>query len=265
MGPEPLSKLQHRLKQIARKRVGYTPNYSFFKDIRSLDNKVVTICSREDVDTGFNAMATIGVYNNRPVIHLGAVFSISENRGDMQLLYVWSCLFMVTLNRFRKIYFTSLTHTPKIFGAVANAFSNVFPSGVPDESPSRFHKDVREILIQTYVTECNLKNRPEIDDNFISKGFRALKDGTILFPDTRESVPKHRLETFNRYCLNNLDYSRGDEVLQVGIIKISNLFKNIRTLTKIFPSAHGRFSARRREPTHPGTRQHKGDAIHQGF
>jgi len=232
MTAEALSDLQKRLTGIAVRRLGSRPNYSFFIDARALDNKVVTVCSREGTDYCFNAMARIGKYRNRPVVHLGAVYSIEGNRGQMQLLYLWSSLFLLISHQFRSMYITSLTHTPKIFGAVASSYNRVFPAGRPGEAPAGFHFAIRDILMDTYVQECNLAHPPRIDDNFVLKGFRIQKDGSLLYPDTPESVPKHRREAYNNHLLSCLRYDQGDEILQVGVMRFVDLFTNLRVFGK---------------------------------
>jgi hypothetical protein len=177
-------------------------------------------------------MTYIGRYRGRPVVHLGSVFSLEGNRGQMQLLYLWSCLYVLLRAGFRQVYITSLTHTPKIFGAVAEAYEEVFPVGRPDVRPEPFHLAIRDMLMATYLNEFKMRDRPEIDANFVIRGFRQMADGTTLIPDTAETVPKHRKSFYNRFCLDNLDYSRGDDILQVGVLRATALAKNTRLFRK---------------------------------
>ena len=86
MAPEALRALQRRFTAVAEARLGSRPNFGFFVNLKSFDNKLITICSRHGEDRCFNAMAYIGRYQKRPVVHLGAVYPFDGNKGQMQLL-----------------------------------------------------------------------------------------------------------------------------------------------------------------------------------
>lgn len=232
MTPAALEALQKRLVTVAEARLGSRPNFGFFTDLKSFNNKLITICSQNGEDRCFNAMAYIGRYQKRPVVHLGAVYSLEGNKGQMQLLYYWSCLYVFYHAGFRRVYITSLTHTPKIFGAVAEAYEQVFPNGDPDAETAPFHLTIRDMLMDTYVQEFQMRVPPEVDERFIIKGFRLLADGTTLYPDTIETVPKHRKSAYNRHCLANIDYPGGDDIMQVGFIRLTTPFKNMKLFKK---------------------------------
>ena len=227
-----LETLQERLVGVAVRRLGSRPQYGFFADKRSLDNKLVTICSRDGQDLCFNAMAYLGKYRKRPVVHLGSVYSLEGQKGRMQMLYLWSSLYLLIRHGFRKIYITSLTHTPRIFGSVEKSYTKVYPCAGSDREPEPFHFEIRDLLMRTYLKEFPFMTPPAIDDHFVIKGFRRMADGSLLFPDTRVSVPKHRQPAYNAFCLERLDYENGDDILQVGIMQISNLFKNGQVFRK---------------------------------
>jgi hypothetical protein len=150
----------------------------------------------------------------------------------MQLLYYWSCLYLFYHAGFRRVYITSLTHTPKIFGVVAEAYEQVFPNGCPDAQPKSFHLAIRDMLMATYMKEFQMRHPPEVDERFIIKGFRLMADNKTLFPDTRETVPKHRKARYNEFCLEHLNYSGGDDIMQVGVLRPATALKNIKLFQK---------------------------------
>jgi hypothetical protein len=150
----------------------------------------------------------------------------------MQLLYLWSCLYVLLRAGLRRVYITSLTHTPKIFGAVAEAYEKVFPDGSAAAGPEPFHLAVRDMLMAVYLREFDMKEPPAIDGRFVIPGFRRMADGTTLIPDTEETVPRHRKEGYNAFCFANLDYARGDDILQVGILRVTTPIKNARLFSK---------------------------------
>jgi len=104
----------------------------------------------------------------------------------------WSCLYTLLRAGLKSIYITSLTHSPKIFGAVAEAYEDVFPNGSQGAEPESFHRTIRDMLMASYLKEFNMRTRPKIDERFVIRGFRQIADGTILIPDTADTVPRHR-------------------------------------------------------------------------
>jgi hypothetical protein len=232
MTADALEALQARLVGVAAGRLGRRPSYSYFVDAACLKDKLVTICSRDGQDLCFNAMAYLGTYDGRPAVHLGSVYSLEGQKGRMQMLYIWSTVFLLARHGFRKIYITSLTHTPRIFGAVQEGYSRVYPCAGGEQAPEAFHRDIRDLLMQTYFKEFPLMTTPEIDERFVLKGFRRMVDGSILIPDTRTTVPKHRNPAYNTFCLERLDYGNGDEILQVGIMQVTDVLRNGRLFRK---------------------------------
>lgn len=220
MSATELAKLQQRLKAVAAARFGREPNYSYFSDTAYFRNKIIVICS--DAATGedycFCAMCYIGKHHNKQVVHLGSVFSAAENKGFIHYLYLFGLIYVFfKTGMLRKIYVTSLTHTPKIFGVVAETFFNVYPGHHADAGPSEVHKHLRDLLLDAYIKpEWDLGEALNVGDDFVIPALRKQSDGSVMFPDTVETVPKHRKPVFNARVLGMLDLPRGDEVLQVG-------------------------------------------------
>lgn len=228
--------LQKRLVSIAASRLGMTPDFSFFRDPKYLENKLVIICHdrKQREDFCFCAMSYLGKFKRKNIIHLGAVYSRNENRGLMQMVYFFGMMYIFIKNWFfRKVYLTSLTHTPKIFGVVAESFEKVYPNLDPDARPLDFHHSLKDAVLNTYLREWEFPSKIQIDGNFVIRGFRIKKDGTILYPDTIETVPKHRNDAYTRRCSELIDYARGDVVLQCGVAYgFYTIFKNSKILSK---------------------------------
>lgn len=231
-----LKKLQKRIKIIAASKLGKSPTFSFFKDVTYLNNKMIVICSRRATsdDLCCCVMSHLGKYKGSNIIHLGAVYSISENRGLMQLVYIFGLLYIFVKNWFfKRVYLTSLTHTPKIFGVVNECFENVYPNLDPHAKPSEIHITLKKIFHQTYLKEWEYKILPRINKNFVIERFRVQNDGSILYPDTVNTVPKHRNEEYNKRCLSLIDVERGDEVFQAAeTLGILTILKNSRLFAK---------------------------------
>ena len=231
-----LAKLQKRLVAVAMARLGKRPDFSFFGNIEMLKKKTITICSEKysKKDLCFCAMSVLGRYRGKTVFHAGVTISLKGNGGLMQLVNFFSTLYLIARNGiFRTMYVTSLTHTPKIFGAMVRAAFDIYPNADTDSRPKDYHLGVRELFFETYLKEWALVNKPEIDDNFVIRGFRLQHDGTVLYPDTWETVPLYRDEKYNRRLKDLLDLERGDDILQVGVIPgIRVFFKNFYLFRK---------------------------------
>lgn len=238
MTQDELDALQQRLRKVAAARYGQEPRYSYFSDTRLFADKVIVICSDKDGsrDHCFCAMCYLGEHEGRTAVHLGSVFSASENKGYLNYLYTLGLLFVAfKTGLLRKIYVTSLTHTPKIFGIVADGFENVYPSADPAQTPTATHLALKDRLIRHYIEkEWNLPGAVACHENFVMPSLRKQTNGEIMFPDTAETVPKYRSDTVNQRLLSLIDYQRGDEILQVGELwvpyslpkKIFNIIKN---------------------------------------
>jgi len=236
LGEGDVESLRKRLVSIASARLGRAPDFSFFKDPRYLENKLVILCRdrKSGEDLCFCAMSYLGTHRGKNIIHLGAVYSKRENRGLMQLVYIFGLLYVFVRNRlFGKVYLTSLTHTPKIFGVVSECFEQVFPNLDPHSTPFDFHHTLKDIFIDTYLREWDLAAEPVVDGNFVIKGFRAMKDGSILYPDTIETVPKHRNGAYTQRCGSLINYERGDVLLQCGVARgLFTILKNASIFSK---------------------------------
>jgi len=244
MSQDALEALQHRLRTVAAARFGYEPRYSYFSDTRFFADKVIVLCSDKsgERDHCFCAMCYLGEHEGRTAVHLGSVFSASENKGYLNYLYTFGLLFIaLKTGLLRKIFITSLTHTPKIFGIVSDGFENVYPTADPTRVPSPMHLAMRDRLIKHYIEpEWDLPAAVECHENFVIPSLRKQKNGEVMFPDTAETVPKYRVESANKRLTSLLDYQRGDEILQVGELwvpyslpkKIFGILKNASVLLR---------------------------------
>jgi hypothetical protein len=237
MDNKSLFSLQNRLGEIAEKRLSKRPEFSFFGDVKHLQNKLVVICSDrcEGIDKACCILSYLGRYRNRNAVHLGAVYSTLEDKGLMRMLYGFAGFYLLIQNLFvKKIYITSLTHTPRIFGVVDEILDDSYPNLNPDAAPSSVHLMLKDIFIETYLKEWSLDSIPVIGDNFVIRGFRHQKDGSILYPDSELNVPKHRKACYNARCLSLINIEEGDVIFQAGYT--NGLWSFIKRYFKLTPA-----------------------------
>lgn len=228
-----VQKLRLRLRRFAEDRLGYVPRFSFFVSPEYFKDKVIVVCSdrKSGRDYCFGVMYHLGNYQGKRVIHLGPLFSAHENRGLAKLIFVFGLIYTFFNERIlTRFYLTTLTHVPRMTGIFWDYFQDVYPSVDPKARPRRVHRDLKEMLLKTYPKEWNLPQRPTIDDNFVIKGFRKQVDGSILYNDTADTVPKHRNPVYNERLIQMLDYANGDELLQVCRVQSIPFFRPINAL-----------------------------------
>jgi hypothetical protein len=231
MTQDQLLQLRQRLRRIALKCFPDEPDYGFFRDMNHFSDKFITICSRNGQDICFNSLSNIGSYQGKKILHLGTVYSTVRSEGVMLQTYAVSIAYFFVKNWFRQFYVTSLTHTPRIMGSVATFFSDAFPAQ-EDHQSNEVHRNIAKIFMKTYVPELYLKNQPKLNANFVLKEMRRRNNGTIVFPDTYQSTPKHRQSCFNNFCKMNIDYENGDELLQIATFTWSNCLGGLKNLMK---------------------------------
>ncbi|MBW2734711.1 MAG: hypothetical protein JRH20_20180 [Deltaproteobacteria bacterium] len=217
MSDTELSTLRDRLIDVMVSRVGETLNPGYFSTRRDMSARLVLIASRGGQDTCFTAMAYAGRYQGRLVLHSGLTVSLQEARGMMQWLYAFGTGYVIMKQGFRRVWCTSITHTPRIYGSFVAYYRDVFPNLDPTARPKDFHIAIRDKVVNDYARRVlGAEKPPEIDGRFVLPGLRAKPDGGLFLPVDEKTVAQHRDPKVNKRVAKLLDYARGDDVLQVG-------------------------------------------------
>jgi hypothetical protein len=225
MDQDRLVEIQERVVAITLESCGKHPQAGFYVDTGLMKDKTITICSRQGEDCAFGVLVNIGKYENRYIVHLGPYYSAKKNRGLMTLTFLFGGHHFLFRHRTMSVYFTTITHVPRVFGILVQCFSHVYPNQIPDESPSLAHLQIRDRLVNSYIKEIAPEYAYKPEDGFILKAFRLQKDGSIIpYPHTAETIPKHRSALYNDRCLAMIDYERGDAMIQVGEAGVRNYF-----------------------------------------
>jgi hypothetical protein len=167
----------------------------------------------------FNALATIDVeLHGKPVevLHMGLVMvdPTVRSQGFSWVLYGLTCLILFARNQLRPLWLSNVTQVPAIVGMVTETFSNVYPSPKPDAHRSFEHL----VLAQEIMLEHRHVFGVGQEAGFDAQRFvitNAYTGGSDNLKKTYDSAPKHRNETFNAFCKSELNYIRGDDVLQL--------------------------------------------------
>jgi hypothetical protein len=190
-------------------------------DRQRLAQSVVTVLydSKSHAPVAFNALAAMNVdLHGRPaeVLHMGLVMIDPgvRNQGFSWVLYGLTCLVLFFRNQMRPLWLSNVTQVPAIIGMVTETFSNVYPSPEPGARQSFEHVLLaRQIMSQHRHVfgvgpDAGFDERRSVITNAYTGGSDDLKK-------TFEQAAKHRNDVYNTFCAEQLDYARGDDVLQL--------------------------------------------------
>ena len=186
----------------------------------ALDRSIVTVVSdRKGAPIAINALAPIHldiVPEPVDVLHLGLVMVVPDQRQRKLswVLYGLTCFLIFMRRQMRPVWITSVTQVPAVVGMVDQMFTGVRPS--PDHAP--------QTLSHLMIAQAIMADHRHVFGVDASAGFypdrfvitNAYKGGSDALAKTWDSAAKHRDAAYNTLCAAQLDYTRGDDLLQVG-------------------------------------------------
>lgn len=220
MEPEALAALSADLRRVASRTLTGDLTYGVFSgDASRMSESIITLVSRDGRPVAFNALAVMTVDTQpRPteVLHLGLVMVDPDERsgGLSWVLYGLTCFLVFFRRQFRPVWISNVTQVPAIVGMVSGMFSDVFPSPVAERRTLTHLMLARRILAYHAHVFGVGKEAGFDEDRFVITN--AYTGGSDDLKKTWEQAPKHRNPAFNDYCAAQLDYNRGDDVIQLG-------------------------------------------------
>lgn len=229
MSQRSLSELANDLRKIAAKTLpdGQLDYGVLSADRQCLENSIITVVYREadEQPIAFNALAVMDLTSNgksSEVLHLGLVMIDPgvRSRGLSWILYGLTCVILFLRNGLRPLYVSSVTQVPAVVGMVSETFSEVYPS--PGAGPP---KDFAKVQLARAIMANNRRVFGVGEDaGFDESRFvirNAYTGGSDNLKKAFEEAPKHRKDAYNDFCRENLDYDRGDDFLQIGLIDLN--------------------------------------------
>lgn len=217
-----LASLSADLRQIAARTLADQDlTYGVFSgkaDVMS--DVIITLVSRADgTPVAFNALVVMQL-ETRPepteVLHLGLVMVIPEERSQnlSWVLYGLTCFLLFLRRQLRPVWVSNVTQVPAVVGMVSGMFSDVWPQ------PEKGRRSLTHLLLarrimggHRHVFGVGAEAGFDEDRFVITNAYTGGSDG---LKKTFEDAPKHRMDAFNRFCADQLDYQRGDDLLQLG-------------------------------------------------
>jgi hypothetical protein len=229
LSQEELDVLISQLRIVAAKTLpDDSLSYGIFSGDRDrLSRAVVTVICEETTGrpVAFNALSVMDVeLDAEPVqvLHLGLVMVDPDVRGQglSSVLYGLTALVLFARDGLRAKWISNVTQVPAVVGMVCETFSNVFPSPDPGARRSFAHLQLARGIMSRHRAVFGVGDEAGFDEVrfVITSAYTGGSDG---LKKSFEAAPKHRDQQYNSFCARELDYARGDDVLQLGRIDLS--------------------------------------------
>lgn len=224
MADDALQALLRDIRSIAKKTLpdGDLTYGVLLGDRERLAHSIVTILydRTSGAPVAFNALAAMDVtLHGRPaeVLHMGLIMVDPgvRSQGFSWVLYGLTCLVLFFRNQMRPLWLSNVTQVPAIIGMVTETFSNVFPSPQPGVRQSFEHVLLARQIMAHHRHVFGVGADAGFDEHR-SVITNAYTGGSDDLKKTFDQAPKHRSEIYNTFCAEQLDYGRGDDVLQLG-------------------------------------------------
>ncbi len=202
--------------------------YGIFSGAREpLARAIITVVSEEagGRPIAFNALAVMQVErdgDSQQVIHLGLVMVDPEARGKglSGVLYGLTTLLLFVRDGLRPKWISNVTQVPAVAGMVCETFSDVYPSPLPQARQGFAHLQLARGIMRAHRAVFGVGDEAGFDEQrFVITN--AYTGGSDALKKTYDDAPKHRDAVYNGFCARELDYTRGDDLLQLGRIDLA--------------------------------------------
>jgi hypothetical protein len=229
LSQEELEELVSQLRIVAGKTLPQESlTYGIFSgEPERMSRAIITLICEEATGRpiAFNALSVMDVeLDGEPaeVIHLGLVMVDPDVRGQglSWVLYGLTALVLFARDGLRPKWISNVTQVPAVVGMVSETFSNVFPSPDPGTRQSFAHLQLARGIMRRHRAVFGVGDEAGFDEaRFVITN--AYTGGSDALKKSFETAPKHRDEQYNAFCARELNYVRGDDILQLGRIDLA--------------------------------------------
>ncbi|MBR0907984.1 hypothetical protein [Bradyrhizobium liaoningense] len=224
-----LDRLIAQLRTVAAKTLSADElTYGIFSGERErLSRAIVTLISEESTGhpVAFNALSVMQVELDGASVdltHLGLVMVDPDARGQglSWVLYGLTTLVLFLRDGLRPRWISNVTQVPSVVGMVSETFSEVYPSPRPGARQSFAHLQLARGIMRQHRGVFGVGDGAGFDESrFVITD--AYTGGSDALKKTLADAPKHRDPLYAEFCARELDYERGDDVLQIGRIDLA--------------------------------------------
>ena len=234
---EELATMTAELRAVAQagQRGKPVPQYGVLLGERSdLSRRIITIAyDREQKRAvGFNALVAldleVGVHT-QTVLHLGLTYIDPSCQGQAlpALLYGASTFLTFFKGGLRSFWVSNVTQVPSVIGKFASTYSEAYPSPVVPVRQTFSHLTLARQIMRHERSAFGVANDAPYDEAR-SVILNAYTGGSDELKKTFAEAPKHRDPRVNAWCEAQLDYARGDDVLQLGRCSLGTAVRFLR-------------------------------------
>ena len=228
LGERELDQLQTQCREVVNACLaGESLDYGLFaQGSTAWERSVITLVTRrgDGRAVAFNAMPMLAVRQaGEPaqVLHLGLVMvDPAERSGGLSwILYGLTCFALFLRQRMRPLWVSSVTQVPAVVGMVSETFSSVYPAQAGTRQ-NFTHRHFAHQIMERHRDAFGVGEDAgfDIDRQVITDAYTGGSDNLKKSFDV---ATKHRRDVYNDYCRRELDYTRGDDVLQIGAIDLA--------------------------------------------
>lgn len=222
-----LSSLTDNLRTVASKTLhAGSLTYGVFSGDRSrMEQTIITLVRRRDgTPIAFNALAIMEVEtvpHPTEVLHLGLVMVDPAERSKSLswVLYGLTCFLIFLRRQFRPVWISNVTQVPAVIGMVSGMFSGIYPRPKGDRRTLNHLLLARRIMADHRAVFGVGDDAGFDEEKFVITN--AYTGGSDDLKKTWDAATKHRDESYNTFCADRLDYARGDDILQLGVMDLA--------------------------------------------
>lgn len=151
-----------------------------------------------------------------PIIHAGLVV-IARNRGHNLMTFSYCWMSILQYRKFGRHYFTNISSTPSIVGSFGEQVAHVWPShkGNQLKPPTKDYTRVLDVVEEEYIQKYFKSEGCVVD----KRRFVLQSPSTEMgFETNMKKLSRHSNPEANYFCMFWLDYSKGEDLIQVGVM-----------------------------------------------
>ncbi len=211
------------------------PNYQALSGRKEdLERAVIGIARRPDGDlAAFSTCVLLPVEGIGDVFHLGLTCVRPEDRsaGLTHRLLARTCLtYVLQAKPLGRVWVSNVACVLSSLGNVALHFDDVHPSPFRAKAPSPEHVRIAEAISTHFREPVAIDAAAEFDPaTFVMRG---SVPGTVFEKREADQRYHHRNTHLNTWYSDRMDFTRGDEVVQVGTMSAIGALRHLvkRTL-----------------------------------
>jgi hypothetical protein len=151
------------------------------------------------------------------IIHAGLIL-LAKNRGVDLIKIPYGLMAILHYKNYGKHYYSNICSTPSIIGIFSNMYSNVWPSHKANliKPPNKYYYTVLDLLYSNYIKLYFPADGLEIDKKrFI---LRSKFPDLGIFETNIRKLPRYSKAEINVFCLYWIDYTKGEDMIQIGVV-----------------------------------------------